>query len=1014
MDTQGESSSLFSKFCYDIFLCFRDHLYDRLQRIQESNSSSHSFHSFISYSSDSEGESSTSSKFFYDVFLSFSGKDTRCTFTGHLYDRLRRDGFQIFKDDKSLRKGDVISTALEGGIEKSIISIVVLSIKYASSSWCLQELVKILQCKIFLKQRVMPIFYDVLPTEVRKQTGEFGKEFAKLKEQFGAEQMQEWAAALTEVANLSGRPVLANGDEPKFIELIMKDVKKEVNHTPLHVASYPVGLDSHAKDIMESLRQSECENEVRMIGIYGLGGIGKTTLAKDIYNRLFRNVHFDGSCFLSDVRLQDKIFGLDKVQEKLVNILLKTEDFKVNNVPEGISLIKSRLGSKKVLIVLDDVDSEKQLEALARERSWFGLGSLIIITTRDKQMLNQLGEKERYEAKLLNDDEAESLFYRHAFENIPLPPQNYVDLAHRIIKYSGGLPLALVTLGSHLRGRSIKEWTSEFKKLTEIPHDDIQSILKTSFDGLPHDTKNVFLDIACAFHGLSEYDVTRILNACRFHTESEIATLVQRNLLQRDGLCLVMHDLVRDMGREIVRLESAQYPGKRSRLFIPEEVCDVLQGNNGSKNIEVLKLDRVGELKGVDLSTEAFKQMKKLRVLIINELRISGDFMLLSKELRWLSWQKCPLNYIPPDFPAANLVVLDMRGSDIEEFGLNLQCCKKLKELNLSYCKRLSKTSNFSGARSLEILQLQYCNLSDTGIHVGIGSLSSLISLDLSGNNFHCLPFDFSKLRLLKELRLNDCENLHTLPPVSNLENLKIFELRNCQRLVKITELDNLPSIESINMCNCSFLQNPFNEGFFSAPALSFPSRNNPYQQGLQIYLECNEIPDWCSNKVTAPSICFTMPKHKYKFLGMVLWFICDGWNQSHFRYFIVTVAHKERFLTWNRHIETPILHGEVSRVYYISHSNRPFNGLVFNGGEEITVKECHVEATVSKIGIHLLYLDQHGNVTSLPAKVDHSYTAYPEEARDRKSSSLTEATGHSSYKARRPFDSHCPRMDHS
>lgn len=187
-------------------------------------------------------------------------------------------------------------------------------------------------------------------------------------------------------------------------------------------------------------------------------------------------------------------------------------------------------------------------------------------------------------------------------------------------------------------------------------------------------------------------------------------------------------------------------------------------------------------------------------------------------------------------------------------------------------------------------------------------------------------------------------------------------------------------------------------------------------KQGLQIYLECNEIPDWCSNKVTAPSICFTMPIHneEYKFLGMVLWFICDAWDQSHFRYFIVTVAQKELFLTWNRHITTPILHGEVSRVYYISHSNRPFNGLVFKGGEEITVKECHVEATVSKIGIHLLYLDQHGNVTSLPAKVDHSYTAYPEEARDRKSSSLTEATGHSSYKARRPFDSHCPRMDHS
>ncbi|XP_059290853.1 disease resistance protein RML1A-like [Lycium ferocissimum] len=160
-----------------------------------------------------QGESSASSKFFYDVFLSFSGKDIRKTFLGHLDHRLRQHGFQIFKDDKSLRKGDVISPALEEGIEKSRISIVVLSTNYASSRWCLDELVKILECKEKLKQRVMPIFYDVEPTEVRKQTGEFGDGFAKLKKQFGDQSMEKWKAALTKVANLSGSElrILANG-----------------------------------------------------------------------------------------------------------------------------------------------------------------------------------------------------------------------------------------------------------------------------------------------------------------------------------------------------------------------------------------------------------------------------------------------------------------------------------------------------------------------------------------------------------------------------------------------------------------------------------------------------------------------------------------------------------------------------------------------------------------------------------------------------------------------------------
>ncbi|XP_059309784.1 disease resistance protein Roq1-like [Lycium ferocissimum] len=586
-----DSRFTFSKFFCDVLPCFRDHRSDKLRQdglekgIKESNSSMDTHFT--------QGEPSASSKFSYDVFLSFSGKDTRKTFLGHLDNRLRQHGFQIFKDDKSLRKGDVISTALEEGIENSRISIVVLSTNYASSRWCLDELVKILECKEKLNQRVMPIFYDVLPTEVRKQTGQFGTEFAKLKKKFGTQRMKKWKDALNEVANLSGSELreLANRCESEFIEIIIQDVEKEVSQTPLDVASHPVGVDSRAKDIIESLLQNGREHEVSMVGIHGVGGIGKTTLAKEMYNRLSQHGHFDGSCFLSDVRSQDEKIGLHKLQEKLLNILLKTEDVKVNNVDDGITKIRRRLGSKKVLLVLDDVDHIDQLKSLARERSWFGSGSLIIITTRNKRVLHELGEKERYEAKLLNDDEAMLLFCSHAFDN-PSPPQDYVNLAQDIIKYSGRLPLALVTLGSHLHGRSIEEWKSEFKKLKAIPHEDIQKILKISFDGLDHDTKTVFLDIACAFHGFPEDEVTKILNACGFHTQSEVATLVQKHLLQREiewylgknQLCLVMHDLVRDMGREIVRKESLPHPGKRSRLFNPKEVCDVLQGNKVSKS----------------------------------------------------------------------------------------------------------------------------------------------------------------------------------------------------------------------------------------------------------------------------------------------------------------------------------------------------------------------------------------------------------------------------------------------
>ncbi|KAL3329322.1 hypothetical protein AABB24_036431 [Solanum stoloniferum] len=1046
-----------------------------------------------------ESSSSSSPHLSYDVFLSFRGEDTRKTFTRRLYTQLCQVGVHTFIDDEELRKGDVISIELEKAIEQSRVSIVVFSKNYASSSWCLDELVKILDCKQRLKQIVLPIFYDVDPSQVRKQDGSFGKAFDHKKRSFGAERVKKWKAALTEAASLCGWDLrnVADGHESKFIESIIKQVLQEVNQTPLDVAHYPIGLDSPIKHI-EILLQSGCEDEVRMVGICGVGGIGKTTLAKAIYNRIF--VQFGGCCcFLSDIRSKVKELDLVKLQEKLLHHILKTKDFEVNSVAEGVNLIKARLGSKKVLIVLDDVDHRSQLESLTRERSWFGSGSVIIITTRDEHLLNGLTTSEIYQAKLLNINEAQQLFSCHAFKSLS-PPQEYVELAQDIIKYSGGLPLALVILGSHLQGRSVEEWRYEFKKLRAIPHGDIQKILRTSFDGLDDDTQRVFLDIACAFHGCDEDAVTKTLNACGFYCESAIATLVQRNLLQRVWPSLVMHDLVRDMGKEIVRMESPRRPGKRSRLFNPQEVCDVLQGNKGSKNVEVLVIERQA-LKGVNLSTGSFQKMKNLRVLIIDgKLQIDGDFEQLSKELRWFSWKDCPLECIPSNFPAEKLVVLNMQGSNIEEFGLNLECCRNLKNLDLSDCQRLLSTPNFGGSRSLETLlvancsslktihssigsldrltslsfdgcekitdlprsicqlkslecldireclsletlpdnigdmqsliylfafdsgikelpssihmlinleelqvgsecseangifsrrplqrikslpiyiselSLPYCDLSEDDVPTDIGSLSNLTILDLRGNSFLHLPFDFSELTLLVYLFLRDCQNLETLPSVSNLVSLEILELTNCEKLVKITGLDKLHSIREINMLNCTSLQNPFNEGFFSAQALSRKDQKN--ELSLQIVLESNEIPDWCSNKVSASSICLTMPtvhNNEYKLLGMVLWFICDSFRPCNVHFYVTVADKKHLVFEWSSHTSISRSGGKVSRVYYICCLEKPCDGLKMKVGGKIAVKEDAGKGIVKKIGIHLLYLDQHGNVKSLPAIVDHS-----------------------------------------
>ena len=150
-----------------------------------------------------EGGSCSTARFIYDVFLSFRGEDTRYNFTSHLYKALCDKGFNTFIDDDNLQKGEEISTELLKAIELSMISIVVFSENFASSTWCLNELVKILECKNF-GQIVLPVFYKVNPSEVRKQEGKFGIALTKHEEKHNKDKVQSWRAALTKATDLVG------------------------------------------------------------------------------------------------------------------------------------------------------------------------------------------------------------------------------------------------------------------------------------------------------------------------------------------------------------------------------------------------------------------------------------------------------------------------------------------------------------------------------------------------------------------------------------------------------------------------------------------------------------------------------------------------------------------------------------------------------------------------------------------------------------------------------------------
>jgi hypothetical protein len=234
----------------------------------------------------------------------------------------------------------------------------------------------------------------------------------------------------------------------------------------------------------------------------------------------------------------------------------------------------------KSFIVLDDVHTSELLQNLIGVgHGWLGAGSTVIVTTRDRHVLISGGIEKIHQVKKMNSQNSLQLFSLNAFDKV-LPKEGYVELSERAIDYAEGNPLALKVLGSFLRCKSEIEWSCELAKLNQVPNENIDRILRRSYNELDDKEKNIFLDIAFVLKGLKRDRVTKISNECGFFADIGISRLLDKDLIRVDvENCIQMHDLIQKMGKQIVLEECPKNAGQRSRLCDPKEVCDVFKNN---------------------------------------------------------------------------------------------------------------------------------------------------------------------------------------------------------------------------------------------------------------------------------------------------------------------------------------------------------------------------------------------------------------------------------------------------
>ncbi|KAF3620821.1 hypothetical protein T459_24528 [Capsicum annuum] len=828
----------------------------------------------------------------------------------HLYVALQQKGINTFKDDEKLDRGNSISPDLLREIEELRIALIVFSKNYANSTWCLDELAKIMECNKRKGQIVLPVFYDVDPSTVRKQKSSFGEAFSSHEAHFSDDKLQKWRAALEEAANLYGwdSPNTANAHKARVIKQIVEDIMTKLSvQTHASNAEDLVGMELHLQKVYKMLQIGS--DEVRFLGILGMGGVGKTTLARVIYENI--RSEFKGACFLHEVRDRLSKHGLELLQEMLLSEILVEKDRRINNSFEGANVQKLRLRYKKILLVLDDVDHTDQLDALAGESEWFGPGCRVIITTKNKHLIIKYEVEKIYRMSSLNEDESLQLFKQHAFRKNQ-PTEEFADLSAQVIKFTGGLPLALKGT-EKIEGISLHLTNEEQVNISHTAFVQMARLRFLKFrnvyvcqgpDFLPDELR--WLDwngypsksLPISFQGKQlvslKLKYSRIIQLWK--TSKILGNLKYLNL---------------GYSQKLIRTPDFSGTPNLERLVL-EECTSLIEFKFSVGDLGKLVFLNLANCRNLKTLPKSFR-LEKLEILILSGCSKLETFPEIDGKMHRLSelyLGATALSELPSSIEdLSGVSVISLSCCKRIEFGLqefhctytaiqtipsSISLLKNLRQLSFRGCNGLSSKvsssshvqksmdvnfQNLSGLSSLTVLDLSDCNISDGGILSDLGFLPSLVELNLDGNNFSNIPAAcIIRLTRLKVLALAGCTRLESFPELPpSIEKLYADE---CTSLMSIDQLTKYPKSHEVSLTKCHQLEKNKRHASMLDSLLKHMLKGGVYRNhSFSLFISGMEIPEWFTYKNSATdSISVALPKNWYTptFRGFAICVVFD------------------------------------------------------------------------------------------------------------------------------------------